>query len=207
VKKRASLDAIIEVLADCCRATILRQYRPDCCVATCAILRDVLRHFGYPTIALPVRVIISNPKLVQLIARGADVPSFEENPQWWKLTGAWRMGVVDNGVVDVGKWSGHLVLVQPKAQLVIDASLDQANRPARGIDLPSFLTFHAAASFCAGDPVVITPNGCSVEYQRIWDYSWRTKPDWTLQARRSPIVRELIHRIAQAKSESEVTAV
>jgi hypothetical protein len=61
VKREAiPLPTLLEEMTPIVRSTMLETFRPDCCVATCKILREVFADYGYRAREVPVTVQILN---------------------------------------------------------------------------------------------------------------------------------------------------
>ena len=114
-------------------------------------------------------------------------------------TGTYSMGVTEESALvgGPGKWAGHmLTLVQ---DVLVDASLDQFNRPQHNIVLPSFITVPARTAFLEyRSQLAGTSNGCEIVYKRTRDNAWRSAPDWTNESRARRAVNAIIGRVDSA---------
>jgi len=108
-------------------------YRPDCCIAATAILIDVLDYFRMTARPLSVLATVFNPAMSRRIEREG-MPTLEEAEGDWFLKGCHSLAV-GLGDPEPGKWPGHLV-ANLADKLLIDLTLDQADRPQHGIVLP-----------------------------------------------------------------------
>src|SRR5438309_1312644 len=113
---------------------ILRSYfRPSCCINATAVLRHVCREHELQASPFAVRARIYAPR--------------------WSVGIGYYRG-------DAGKsaWPGHLVL--RVHDYLVDATIDQANRPEHGIVLPPVVIVpNVAASFWAGDNMLESEPG------------------------------------------------
>jgi hypothetical protein len=108
-------------------------YRPDCCIAATAILNEVLDYFKLTARPLSVIATVFNPVMSERIEREG-MPTLEEAERDWFPRGCHSLAV-GAGDPEPGKWPGHLVTVLG-GRVLIDLTLDQANRPQHGIVLP-----------------------------------------------------------------------
>jgi hypothetical protein len=194
------LDRRLQALAPIVREEILKDFAPDCCIATAAILRRVFRHFHFDTTPIPVHVFVFNAAYLKLRASGVPFPDdADELRALFDRTGAYSMGVTEESALvgGPGKWAGHmLTLVQ---DVLVDASLDQFNRPQHNIVLPSFITVPARTAFLEyRSQLAGTSNGCEIVYKRTRDNAWRSAPDWTNESRARRAVNAIIGRVDSA---------
>jgi hypothetical protein len=185
---------VVEFLLTEGRATILRRFHADSCVASTRVVIEVLDYFGIRAKPQPVRLRIFNPEATRLVAAGVELlPEHKD-------AGAWIVEVEGTGRMTAGadgrrRWDGHLVAVaiNPAGpDVAIDLSLDQASRPQRNIRLEP-------TSFVLPDgwrdrPFGIEQNGCTIAYTAIDSGNWRAG-DWTERNRWSPAAAEIIRNI------------
>jgi hypothetical protein len=196
-RKKRELKDLIERLAPVVRPAILEIATPDSCIVTAAILRRVFQFYGYESQVIPTAVYIYNAQMVKLLGSGAKFPeSTDERRKLFALTGAWGIGITPESKVASGGhgFGGHLVLRVGNA--MIDASLQQADRPHRGIHIPPFiavessgLTEYRPREVWLGDTLVV--------YRRIDDFSFKKAPDW--QRRTSPFPETVSKIIRQVE--------
>ena len=192
------LSSLLDRMAPVVREEVRRDFLPNCCIASAAILQRVFRHFRFSTSPVPVEVVVRNPRFVTLIERGCKIPGDPDRMrQWFKGTGAYSVGITRESPgnhFEGGGFSGHLVTrVQ---DVLVDASLDQASRPAHGINLPRFIVTNIAPGFLEGKSQVGIVNGCEVLYTRLTgDSTWRSSPDWTNEDRARRAVNAIIERV------------
>lgn len=163
---------------------LMKHYGPDCCIAATRITNRVFSTFRIKTIPLKVRTIVFSPEFANTIAAGEQMP---DNPdkvrEWCSERNIWTIGIgIDRNGADFkpGTWIGHLVTIFPDDNLMIDASLKQADRPEKGIVLPEALVAEVTNDFIAGKEYWIgSVNGCMLRYEAVPDdHSYRTSPDW-----------------------------
>jgi hypothetical protein len=186
---RPPLPVLLAALKPVVRTEMLKQFTPDCCIATCRILQHVFTFFGYKSEPLPVSAYIYNKAMVDLLCTGVELPT--EPPARRELfdrTGAWGIGITQQSA-DIGapvpgrRFGGHVVL--RVMNTLVDASLQQADRPDKGIALPPMLAFSPkepvffSQKRFRGKRCGVGVNGCEIVYERLSDYSFRQAPDWT----------------------------
>jgi len=162
-------------------------YRPDCCIAATAILNEVLDYFKLTARPLSVIATVFNPVMSERIAQEG-MPTLEEAERDWFTKGCYSLAV-GAGDAQPGKWPGHLVTVLG-GRVLIDLTLDQANRPQHGIVLPMQILAPCDPDFLAGQAWVAgIVSGCWVVYQaRPGDRSFERSNDWKSRKRRAAVV-------------------
>jgi hypothetical protein len=169
-------------------------YRPDCCIAATAILNEVLDYFQLTATPLSVIATVFNPVMSERIAQEG-MPSLEEAERDWLPRGCYSLAV-GVGDPEPGKWPGHLVTVLG-GQVLIDLTLDQANRPQHGIVLPMPILAPCDPEFLAGEAQVAgIVGGCRVIYEaRPDDRSFERSNDWRSRKRRTDVVGRAVRRL------------
>jgi hypothetical protein len=173
------LPALLEAMSPIVRSTMLETFRPDCCVATCRILREVFADFGYRAREVPVTVQVLNGPMQRLAEQGPLPEDRDERIALFNQTGAWGVGIGGDKPLAQDKYSGHLVL-SVHGHLV-DASLDQVNRPERNIEMPPLLWFPAPSGFFAkpkGQGLSGMVGECLVAYKRLRNDSYLSGKNW-----------------------------
>jgi hypothetical protein len=204
--------ALTEVLRGPARPLILRYARPDSCIYSTRVVSELLVGLGFQAVPVPVAVRVTSPALVSRLAawRAAhpedpDGPRAVEVARWTDEPGSrcWSVGVgygpADGRPVPADKYRGHLIALGPGG-LLVDLSIDQANRPKVGIRVAPVVGV-ASRAFWLGEEAAgfRTPDGCDVHYQRITDDgTWRTAPDWVRPGRTKAVVNELAGLVEQA---------
>ncbi len=169
-------------------------YRPDCCIAATAILIDVLDYFRLTARPLSVIATVFNPAMTERIEREG-MPTLEEAERDWFPNGCYSLAV-GFGDPEPGKWPGHLV-VNLADQVLIDLTLDQADRPQHDIVLPMPIIAPFPPEFLTEDGHLAgIVNGCRVVYEaRPSDRSFERSNDWRSRKRRDAIVGAAIRRL------------
>ena len=188
------------------RQAMLREFTPDCCIATCRVLGRVFESFEYYAEAVPVSVYIFNAQMASLLTTGAPIPDEPfARRKLFDSTGAWSVGITRksadvNPDVIGGRYGGHLVL--RVMNTLVDASLQQADRPQYGIVLPALIAFSPQKPVffthrrTGGKRCGISVNGCEIVYERIKDYSFSNSPDWLRTGPpNSDVIRKIINEV------------
>jgi hypothetical protein len=177
-------DPIINAVVSEVRPVVLDSFTPDSCVATVRITIDTLAYFGIRAKPLPVGVVILNHEAHTLLTehdmsmeqvRQATLPYSIDD-----AGGPWLMGV---GIGDEDA-AGHVVTWLPDHEVLLELSLDQANRPhknlvfepvAARVNSPDFITTPEA-----WQPYIVDfPDGQgSIHYQHAKDARFRKSPNW-----------------------------
>jgi hypothetical protein len=170
------------------------RYRPDCCIAATRALIDVLDYFRLTARPLSVIATVFNPVMCERIERDA-MPTLEEAERDWFPHGCYSLAV-GLGDPEPGKWPGHLVL-NLEDRVLIDLTLDQANRPQHGILLPMPILAPLSPGFLTEEGQMVgLVNGCRVVYEaRPFDRSFERSKDWTHRKRLDAVVGAAIRRL------------
>lgn len=143
------------------RDPIRQHFRADSCIASTRIGLDVLAYFGVRAEPLALSVLIFNTAAIELLEGGMhmnelaevlhDIPVSREG-------GPWSMGLGLGGDPEPNKWAGHLVISLPYVRTMLDLSIEQANRPHKGLhfDRP-IMWFVADNEWWAGERLLSEP--------------------------------------------------
>jgi hypothetical protein len=195
-----STRSLTAVVAGIIRATsdaMLRDFRPDCCIATTRTVMRVLRHYGFDCEPLVVRAMIFNRAYVQAIDK--HTAKTERDADWraWPdATGAHSVGL--GFATGAPGFVGHLVALVPSAGRFIDASLSQASRPLKDIELPPAIAVPVTESFLttAGERLALSSgDGMLLVYERIMNDDYRSSPDWRDKTRTKRAMKAIIEHI------------
>ncbi|MBZ5619903.1 MAG: hypothetical protein LAQ69_14450 [Acidobacteriia bacterium] len=163
------------------KSALRRHFSEDSCINSTRVLFDVYRAVRISAEAASVRTRIYSPGFVNRAYREGRMPESAEEVHSWTLEpGVWSVGIghgLDHGK---NKWPGHLVL-RSEGDL-IDATIDQANRPQHGIVMPPMLLLaHTPDAFWrAEDLLGVEVNDCQVVYEsRPRDNSYLVSPAWS----------------------------
>ena len=163
------------------KSALRRRFREDSCINSTRVLFDVYRAVGIAADAVSVRTRIYAPAFVDRGHREGRMPeSPEEVHSWTSEPGVWSVGIGFGTDLGKHKWPGHLVLRSDST--LIDATIDQANRPQDGIVMPPMLLLaHTSDAFWRADDLLgVEINGCQVVYEsRPNDNSYLGSPAWS----------------------------
>lgn len=164
-------------VADVAPPILSAAFRNDCCIAATGIAYDVFRHFGIASRALPVRFLVANARFIELVDRGEE-PLADPT--------SWAIGVTGSGrrqrrATGEHAWDGHLVLVVERRWL-LDLTLGQARRPAKGILLPDVFVGTVPPGWPTSDDEQLTyrlRGGCAICYvPQRGNRGYTGSPDW-----------------------------
>lgn len=171
---------------------ITRKYNADCCIAATRIALDVCEHFGIEAAPMVVSAYVANDSLWKRMRRG----TWDGRMRPGNYSVGIGFGYDDRRFDPAKAFNGHLVLVAPDppaqftrlpaepTETILDLSLSQMARPAKGIHLTSValalpLRWRTEQWF-ARFP------GCHLSYSPLArpDRDFLTSPDWTKPLRR-----------------------
>lgn len=151
---------------------------------------------------MPVAVYVYNAAMQHLMANGKEIPDDRAQRRLlFDLTGAWGVGIVPAsaalsalGDVPYGGYGGHLILCV--GEFTVDTTIQQTQRPDKGILLPPMLSTQFAAELMSAGRLILEVGDCKVIYDRIADESYRDAPDWKRRSTPYPeTVRKIIARV------------
>lgn len=201
---RSRVESILKVIGRRIRAEMLRDFRPDCCIATARAVTRTLERVGVECEAVPTAAFAFNAEYRRRVMAGERPPEGrDELHEWCAQTGAYSVGAAPGMVAGPG-FNGHVVVWVPRADALFDGSLDQFARPSKGLKLPGAAAFEypgAGTALRRGQMVEIDlPDGGVLAYKGIGDESFRRRsPDWTRTARTDRVVGELVRAIKAAR--------
>jgi hypothetical protein len=177
------LEVLLKAMEPVVWPTLRERFRADCCVAACRILREVFADYGYRAQQVPMQLFVFNaPMRAMLDAKTAFPDDPAERTAFFDEHGAWSVGIgphLNDGPLKPDGYRGHLVL--NVEGVLVDPSLQQAQRAAKGILLPLLLWFQPHQGFFAkpkGQRTSGMIGDCLVAYRRIRDDSYLTGRNW-----------------------------
>jgi hypothetical protein len=173
--------------------------RRDTCISAASFGVEILKAFGISAKPLPVRVLVTTADAWEETLRGGTLPA----------TG-YSLGI-GFGDPMPGCYGGHLVVLVEKTVL-LDLTLDQAERPSRGIPLrpewfgpidPDFVSgVETAEGFGRIDPPIrIGYLRMSVDDPEVT--RWRKSPDWVRRGELKPVIGTVIREIRASLARTE----
>jgi hypothetical protein len=196
-KMRPTLEQVLSGIQAVTRKEMVSDFVENSCIASTRVVVNVLKHYGYDALPFPCQVYVYNKTFKEHLEAGKKLFQGDALIEWCKLTGAWSVGI---GVYDPEKHfreTGHLVALIPGHNILVDASIDQANRPQHGIHLPQVLIAgELTDGFKAGvEDLSLTHNDCLLVYHPTDNDIYKIAPDWLKQGRVNRIVRAVRRQI------------
>jgi hypothetical protein len=210
-----NLNTILLTLQDLGWTEMRKRYNPDCCLDAGAVVLDVLDHFGITGKALCAKAHVVNQEAQQWIEQYGKVALQTDPPkiiQEWHDRKCKLVGIgYENGKPG---YAGHLVVICPYpegryGQVLIDISIQQADRPDFGITLQPVIA-EASPEFVEGkEPLLLEMEGILLRYEaEPGRDDYRETPAWHHTRQRRSTVGKLIREIKkQAKRQERTTNV
>jgi hypothetical protein len=210
MRKKRGLTDLMRRMSGIVYPAMCEEYTKDCCIAAASVLRRVFQLYGYAAEPVPVGVEIFNAAMTKLIISGMDFPDDpKERMRLWDVTGAWGIGInAESAKVSAANgykgYGGHL-LVRVQG-IIVDATIQQAERPARNMLMPPMIV--APANALMRERVLeLNVGDCRLVYRLLGDHSYRTAPDWLRRTTPYPeTVNKIIQRIEAANESTNADA-
>jgi hypothetical protein len=166
---------IIEAARLRVRPIVLSRFNKFSCVASARVLIDCLTYFGIKAEPYPVTAFIINGVGREMIEAGDSLEEVYqiamehtvEDPE-----GPWTVGLGHDDGDPEG--AGHVVVYLPEKDAFMDISLDQINRPHKGIDFPPMVM--------SGRPdetlSFVDDNGAAIIYYPDPPGRFQKSPNW-----------------------------
>lgn len=182
-----SYSVLFDALATSGIKSVLRRYfNEDSCINSTRVLLEVFRAYGLAASPFAVRAMIFSKAFVDRVAREGYMPQGDaEVRQWCAVPGVYSVGI-GFGVPGMppDRWPGHLVLRAGKHYL-LDATISQASRPARGIRMPEMVFLDSIPlEFWRGQGAAMSelPDGSLIRYEPDpLNTGYLTSPAWRLR--------------------------
>ena len=181
-----SYTELIDAFMTCGIERVLRSYfGSDSCINSTRVLLEICRAYGLAADGFPVRTQVFSRAFMQRAHREGRLPEDHELRSWCAQPGVWSVGIgYGTPEMDATRWPGHLVLRAGRSYL-IDATISQASRPARGIAMPDMLVIDAVPpEFWRGHGIVTadTPDGSWLRYEPdLGNTYYLHSPGWALR--------------------------
>lgn len=164
---------VVKAVARAVRDAINRRFTVDSCVASTAVLIDVLTHLAVEATPEAVWVAAHNDASLRHMRTSPGEPFPDE---------AWSVGVAPGQTARPGKWPGHLVALVhgPQRTWLVDTSADQFSRPHRGLVVTGPVVKALPAEWADGVPCVarLLDTDVTFRFERSDDQQWRDATDW-----------------------------
>lgn len=162
------------------------------CVAATWITCKVLQRLGIGAEPLAVKLIVMNERRLQLLNGwmrahpGEGWPPLPVEQHWRDYEGAHELGVgygvdPDHPDYEPDGFDGHLVAWVPSRSVLLDASIDQCDRPEKFIGpMPGVLVMRAGADFRNGlEELTAKEGGAWLRYEAAPELTdWQSGADW-----------------------------
>ncbi len=171
----------VDLLADelpVLRAEMLDHFSATSCVAGARIVTDVLAYFGEPTVPVSVVLRVANELWLAAAEQGEEVLAAANRAAM--TAGVTRHTTGGPWIVDLGspdvvpRQAGHVVVYVPRLGVLVDISIDQAERKHKAISGLPMLT--------AGDPragvEIRTSSGVGMYYCEADSERYKDSPNW-----------------------------
>jgi len=191
------LQNILQLLCAYGRAEILNDFTPNCCIESARIADMVLTHFRIPSRPLPTTAGVFNKALADWIAAGGDLPTLTAEKM--DEFGGWVVKIGDTGEKIEGGWDGHLATLVEE-RVLLDLSIDQANRPAKGIEVTP-LAAPVPPEFVRGEEAVTLSHkksGCLIRYHTLHRIEYGETPAWRRLSDKRVVADRIIWRMERA---------
>jgi hypothetical protein len=152
----------------------------NCCILASHVIHGALERLGYRSEVVAVEVNAANPAATRYAMSGCAGPQPAD---------AFTIGVAGTDRATDDRWDGHAVVLASARtdgrtrRWLLDATIEQASRPARNLHLMPLIT-QAAGDFlaCAGPAIATDGQGTVVAYTR--------RPDMTGHRDHDPADRD-----------------
>jgi hypothetical protein len=199
---RKALDALTDYFP-----TLLASegYHPDTCVLATRVACLALTEAGIAASPLACRLDVFNAPYVAALDDGwnGEEPMDPELEREILASGAWAITIGDDRIEGKPRPDGsrgfnaHLC-VHVQRRWLLDLTLHQTNRPAKGIVLEPHY-FDVDDEFVrGGKPVIGTANGCWLRYWVVHRNDYLSAPDWLKVRRDDHLVRASVTKIREA---------
>ena len=175
--------AVYEAVAEHLPAVIREEWngRLDYCILATNVGIRLLKSLGIRDVEpLSVGLTVMNPICRDAVEDG----SFFSDDEAVQLALKERGGhfvQIDVKTQNVGRFAGHVAMWLPDDEVLLDATLGQASRPAKQIVLPDGACFSGATRGwveAEQQPLLYDINGAAVIYHPMPNEGFRKAPDW-----------------------------
>lgn len=156
------------------------------CIGTSRLMMMVLDRFGEKSEILSVTTEIWNSKLIKLVnslirtGKVKDLRGFvewqQQNMKEYLNSGAHLITIGEPGPDNVNV--GHYCVYLPERNIVLDATLDQANRPNKMVEIDTMIGAFLPAEFKNGKRLVIDAHKCHIVYHHSTNQNYLKSGDW-----------------------------
>lgn len=155
---------VLRAYVEAARETLPNHLRPDSCLNGTRVCIEALKHHGVEATPVVVDMIVANAVADRMFEQHDGWPTADEDVQRWMDQGAWVLQVDGKGIDGVPGWPHHLVA--RVGDYLVDSSLAQASRPAKGIELPWVCAFPRGPFLDSQDTITYdAPDGVKIGFK------------------------------------------
>jgi hypothetical protein len=187
-----TLWSVCDVLESHGRDVIRDYFRVDGCIEASAIVADVFKAFQIPARAVHCAVNIFNPAAIRFLKQYGESPVTKEREAEWNQRRCKWVAIAPGATGQSSRYQGHVAVIAG-ADLLVDLTLDQANRPEFELVMPPIFQCLQETS-----EVVLNIGRCRLEYffdHKRRDFEQTTA--WRKHGRRVDAVQQLVRLVHQ----------
>ena len=161
---------VLQAYVEAAREVLPQEFRPDSCLNATRVCIEALKYHGVEARPLVVDMIVANAIADRMFDEHDGWPKTDEDVQRWMDLGSWVLQIDGKGIDGTPGWPHHLIA--HVGDYLVDSSLGQASRPAKGIELPWVCAFPRGPFLVEQDSVTYdAPGGVKI--------GLRARPDVT----------------------------
>jgi len=191
------LEDVLERYAEIARGEILREFGLESCIGSTRITLEVMKKLKVPVKPLATKLYAMNVVMAKLIEEHG-YPDSETLDQWVEEHNAHSIGLgYGPPTPDDPGWDGHLVAFVGGRYLV-DASIDQVERPAKDLHVPDVLVARTETGFVTGKrPLIVWLPSAVLRYEAMvpQDLGYKTSPNWRLRYQTQPAIDRILQEL------------
>ena len=193
------IEPLLEAYAEIARGEILREFGIESCIASTRITLEVMKKLKVPVKPLPTRLCAMNVVMARLIEEHG-WPDPKTLDRWVEEHNAHSIGLgYGPPTPDDPGWDGHLVAFVG-GRYIVDASIDQVNRPQKEISVPDVIVAKIERGFITGKrPLLVRLSSAVLRYEVMTppDLGYRSSPNWRLRYQTQPAVERILAELRE----------
>lgn len=152
---------VLQAYVEAAREVLPHEFTPDCCLNGTRVCIEALKFHGVKAEPLVVDMMVANAVADRMFEEHDGWPKTDEEVQRWMDLGTHVLQIDGKGIDGKPGWPHHLIA--HVGDYLIDSSLAQASRPAKGIELPWVCAFPRGPFLVEQDEVVYdAPGGVKI---------------------------------------------
>lgn len=191
------IEEILERYAEIARGEILKEFGIESCIGSTRITVEVMKKLKVPVKPLVTKLYATNIVMAKLIEEHG-YPDPETLDRWVEEHGAHSIGLgYGPPTPDDPGWDGHLVAFVG-GRYVVDAAVDQVERPEKNIHVPDVLVAHPESGFIVGKkPMIVWLPAAMLRYEVMVppDLGYKDSPNWRKRYQTQPAVERILHQL------------